>query len=72
MFKLYDLLCKGCGKKTEMMLEPSELAMARCTECGCDVLIYPNFGGYRVKGNNSASTQPRNSGSFKRGKNGNS
>lgn len=67
--KMYDLVCRGCGEKDEMLLDAHELEMVRCKECGSDMDILPNFAGYSVKGNNSASVRPRSAGAFKGRKN---
>lgn len=66
--KYYDLICKGCGQKDEMLLDNHELEMVRCKECGSDMDILPNFSGYKIKGNNSASVRPKQAGAFKRSK----
>ncbi len=71
MSPLFDLTCAQCAHSFESILKSKEdLAGESCPKCeGTELQLEMSmFGGYSIKGNNSASQRPKNAGSFKKGK----
>ena len=64
---LYEYYCKKCDTVLELYHKVSHLEKRcpKCEELGLQKLITP-FGGYNIKGNNSGSTKPKGSGSFRK------
>jgi hypothetical protein len=68
MAPLRDLLCEKCGNELKDVLMGTDEKVP-CTVCGCEEMSVPPslFGGYSIKGNNSASQRPKQAGSFRKG-----
>lgn len=65
---LKDWTCLNCELESENVLVRSK-DDERCPGCGSDQIQikFALFGGYSIKGNNSASQRPKQAGSFKKG-----
>jgi hypothetical protein len=68
MAPLRDFLCEKCGNEVKDALVGSDEKVP-CTVCGCEEMTaqLPLFGGYSIRGNNSASATPKQAGSFRKG-----
>lgn len=64
---LKDACCLDCGHRWEALLKTKDDAVA-CPSCSSTQVQYELglFGGYSIKGNNSASVRPKQAGSFKK------
>lgn len=63
---LYDFKCQFCKHAEERICRSSTLSL-KCTQCNkITSRQFPKLGGYHMKGDNSASTKSKNSGSFKK------
>ena len=62
---LYDFECIKCNNKFEELCRYDDLIS--CPNCGTQIKdrAISAFGGYKIKGNNSASVTPKGSGSKK-------
>lgn len=72
-FKMFDFQCNYCGTSFEALKwqdnTGDEISNPKCPKCGDkNVDIKPNFAGYNIYGDNSASQRPKQAGSFKRSK----
>ena len=64
MIKLNDYKCPNCLTTKEVLTGDKNVL---CQDCGEVMEIVPNFAGYQIKGNNSASTRPKGAG-YRKGK----
>lgn len=68
MTPIYEFECQMCGNRSESLMKPWERdnQPIQCPECGgkCKPVI-SGLGGYTIKGDNSGSVKPSQSGSFK-------
>lgn len=63
--KLVNWNCNKCNN----VFEEWDDEKPHCKICKSeDVKLKPSFGGYKIKGDNSASTKPRGKSTFTRGK----
>jgi putative FmdB family regulatory protein len=66
---IFELECQDCKHKFEsLMKDKDEIEHAECPKCESMDLqfCFSLFGGYSIKGDNSASVRPKRAGSFKR------
>jgi putative FmdB family regulatory protein len=67
MLHLYDFRCTSCDYVFESLVDEHEAPI--CPKCADSEHIeraINSFGGYKITGNNSASTKPKGSGSFRK------
>jgi putative FmdB family regulatory protein len=65
---LYEYLCDSCGHQFEEFLNSRD-KYRECPHCESSAEVLPALhGGYRIKGDNSASVRPKQAGSFKKSK----
>lgn len=64
---IYEYLCQWCGTTKEFIVKPGEIYSVECPGCEHPEMTrqMSAHGGYKIKGDNSASTKPSQSGSFK-------
>lgn len=69
MAPIFELLCRGCGHTWEEYYSIHDFERPACPHCESKrtELLPVAIGGYKIKGNNNASTRPKSSGSFKKG-----
>jgi len=63
---IYEYSCLSCGHKFESLMKAYETAgKVICPECKVHNAerVVASFGGYHIKGNNSASVRPKGAGS---------
>jgi putative FmdB family regulatory protein len=65
---IYNYQCQKCNSHFEAVRSLHDTSAQPCNKCkNGDAIKFPcAIGGYKIKGNNSASTRPRRSGSFKK------
>jgi putative FmdB family regulatory protein len=68
---IYEFKCIKCEAVTESVMKPwsksDEEYFVQCSQCGGKAYkTLSLFGGYQIKGDNSASERPRQAGSFKK------
>jgi putative FmdB family regulatory protein len=66
----FECLDPDCAHTFEELMDSHASEFPKCPKCGSvkvqRVLTVP--GGYKIKGSNSSSSRPKDSGSFRRGK----
>ncbi len=64
---LYEYLCRECGHQFEAIVysPDEEVCCPHCERSKVERLV-STYGGYQMRGNNSASTRPKNAGSWRK------
>jgi putative FmdB family regulatory protein len=66
---IYDFECmdEGCGKAFESLMKPYEpVKCPHCDQYGFAKRVVSGFGGYKIRGDNSASTSPKGVGAVRK------
>jgi len=65
---LYEYACESCGNEQTAIRSFKEKNEPEvCRQCGGNCVPIPSLtGGYKIRGNNSASVTPKGSGSFRK------
>ena len=59
---LYEYKCPACGAEKEKIAKMTDEVTCECGET-MKRNVFTTFGGYSIKGDNSASTRPKGAGS---------